>query len=151
VRIAIEVADDERVIMAYIMANDSLPPADVTNYLTSAGKTLASTALAAYTGSTEASALVLKGGINVTVPTSGSALTALGAWLSSVVPGTLASDGSWAASCDGPVAAGVHAFTGAKLRQGGNLATDHCVGINSGPGCGNNSLYDVGWSVSVQG
>jgi hypothetical protein len=151
VRIAIEVADDERVIMAYIIANDSLSPADVTNYLTGAGKSLASTALAAYTGSAEASALALKGGINVNVPTSGSALTALGAWLSGVVPGALAPNGAWSASCDGPVAAGVHAFTGAKLRQGGNLATDHCVGIDSAEGCGNNSLYDVGWSVSVQG
>ena len=150
-RIAIEVADDERVIMTYIIVNNSSPPADVLNDLNGAGTALASTALAAYTGSAEPSALALKGEINVTVPTSGSALTALGGWLSAVVPPAIAPNGAWQASCDGPVAAGVHAFTGAKLRQGGNLATDNCVGINSPEGCGNNSLYDVGWSVSVQG
>jgi len=143
-RIESDIADDERVIMTYIMYNHGFDPLGLPQNLVSWAEIIAQTALAAYTGNAETSELniSLPGG-PVMVPTSGSALTALGGLLSGLnVPAVYP-------TCDGPVAAGVHAFTGAKLRQGGNGAIDKCVGINSPDGCGNNSLYDVGWSVSV--
>jgi hypothetical protein len=56
------------------------------------------------------------------------------------------------ANCDGPVAAGVHVFTGAELTSmttGGKAVTqtDHNPGTDSPHGCGGNSNYFVTWSI----
>ena len=56
------------------------------------------------------------------------------------------------ANCDGPVAAGVHVFTGAELASptlGGKVLTetDHNPGTDSPTGCGRNSNYYVTWSI----
>jgi hypothetical protein len=146
--VAAEVADDDRVVMCYIMNNQGYTDTDEAEFpLAVAAKFLAQAAIAAYAaGAADVSTLNLSlpGFGNVLVPPSGSALTALGNWLLSYdlapAPDT----------CDGPVAAGIHAFTGAQLRRG-IVATDSCAGINSPAGCGSNSLYEVTWAISVQG
>ncbi len=70
--------------------------------------------------------------------------------------------GSWAisklesiifANCDGSVAAGDHAFTGAQLAHmtaGGKVmtVTDENKGTDSNHGCGGNSHYFVTWSIT---
>lgn len=81
-----------------------------------------------------------------TVPIAGTALGALAGWLVGEV-GTILF-----ANCDGPVAAGVHVFTGAELASmtsGGKVVTqtDHNPGTDSPHGCGRNSNYFVTWSV----
>ncbi|HEX4037080.1 MAG TPA: hypothetical protein VHX37_03400 [Acidobacteriaceae bacterium] len=57
-------------------------------------------------------------------------------------------------NCDGPVAAGNHAYTGAQLSQqtanGATIgATDNNPGTNSATGCGSNSQYYVTWSIAA--
>jgi hypothetical protein len=80
------------------------------------------------------------------VPIVGTALGALAGWLVGEV-GTILF-----ANCDGPVAAGVHVFTGAELASmttGGKTVTqtDHNPGTDSPHGCGSNSNYYVTWSI----
>jgi len=60
------------------------------------------------------------------------------------------------ADCDGPVAAGIHSYTGAQLAQqtaGGQVisVTDENKGSDSNWGCGGNSHYFVTWSIAAQG
>jgi hypothetical protein len=57
--------------------------------------------------------------------------------------------------CDGPVAAGAYAFSGAQLRAKTNspvghqfLQVDENPGVNSAGGCGSNSNYQVTWTVT---
>ena len=57
------------------------------------------------------------------------------------------------ANCDGPVAAGYHVYSGAQLAHqtaNGHIisATDDNKGQDSPTGCGGNSRYYVGWSIS---
>lgn len=64
-------------------------------------------------------------------------------------------DGIVFANCDGPVAAGNHAFTGAQLAAqtaGGKVITalDPQKGSDSATGCGSNSMYFVDWSITAQ-
>jgi hypothetical protein len=80
------------------------------------------------------------------VPIVGTALGTVAGWLVSEIGSVLF------ANCDGPVAAGLHAFTGAELAAmtaGGKVMTqtDHNPGIDSPRGCGRNSNYYVTWSV----
>jgi hypothetical protein len=80
------------------------------------------------------------------VPVVGTALGALTGWLVGEIGTVLF------ANCDGPVAAGVHVFSGADLaaRTAGGKAltqTDHNPGTDSPHGCGGNSNYYVTWSV----
>ena len=87
------------------------------------------------------------------MPLLGSALGALAGWLVGDFWGFAFPD------CDGPVAAGVHIYTGAQLRalvltkgdgrQYGSL--DNNPGVASPSGCGSNSNYDVYWTVSWLG
>jgi hypothetical protein len=83
----------------------------------------------------------------------GSVLAAVGSaafgWVTSEVLGFIFPD------CDGPVAAGDHAYTGAQLAAQtangtGITMTDYSAGTNSPDGCGANSKYYVTWSVSTQ-
>jgi hypothetical protein len=156
----VDVADDEKVVMSYIMLNhgNSQPSTQIISNLESAGETLAKAAIDVY--STEAAAgvgallnVVLPGVGLVIIPILDSALIAIGNWLVSAVANLINVINP---DCDGPVASGVHAFTGAQLRNGPALApplvsfttgTDKCVGINSPSGCGDNSLYDVSWAI----
>ena len=145
-----EVADGDRVIMCYVMNNQGFTEPDLASTdLQFATVTVTRAAIAAFAaGGAEVSTLNLfLESENILVPTSGSALTAaLGDWLFGAI-----GDGSGVPdTCDGPVAAGVHAFTGARLRKG-QSATDNCPGINSPGGCGSNSLYQVAWAISGQG
>jgi len=79
----------------------------------------------------------------------GNALSALAGWLIENFWNVLFPN------CDGPVAAGIHSFTGAELRAWfatNNLMlfmtkTDPNPGITSQNGCGNNSNYDVTWMI----
>ena len=124
--------------------------------LESAGETLAKAAIAVYatevsTGVGTLANVLLPGVGLVAIPLLDSALIAIGTWLVSAVAGLIS---DIAPDCDGPVAAGVHAFTGAQLRNASGAplipttsGTDHCVGVNSPAGCGDNSLYDVSWLV----
>jgi hypothetical protein len=80
------------------------------------------------------------------VPVVGTALGAIGGWLVGEIGSLLF------ANCDGPVAAGVHVFTGADLASRIQEAqaltqTDHNPGIDSPHGCGGNSNYFVTWSI----
>jgi hypothetical protein len=80
------------------------------------------------------------------VPVVGTALGALAGWLVGEIGSVLF------ANCDGPVAAGVHVFTGAELAAqtaGGKVVTqtDHNPGTDSPHGCGRNSNYFVTWSL----
>jgi len=152
------IADDQKVVMSYIMLNhgNSQTATEIMGNLESAGETLAKAAIAAY--STEASIslgmlanVVLPGIGAVIVPLLDSALIAIGTWLvneatdliDAITPG-----------CDGPVASGVHAFTGAQLRNApgapliiATMGTDNCAGLPSAGGCGDNSDYVVTWSI----
>ena len=145
-----EVADGDRVIMCYVMNNQGFTEPDLASTdLQFATVTVTRAAIAAFAaGGAEVSTLNLfLESENILVPTSGSALTAaLGDWLFGAI-----GDGSGVPdTCDGPVAAGVHAFTGARLRKG-QSATDNCPGIDLPGGCGSNSLYQVAWAISGQG
>ncbi len=80
------------------------------------------------------------------VPVVGTALGTLAGWLVGEVGSVLF------ANCDGPVAAGVHVFTGAELASktaSGKVLTqtDHNPGTDSPHGCGRNSNYYVTWSL----
>jgi hypothetical protein len=155
------VADDEKVVMSYIIINHggSSSSTDIMSTLESTGDTLAKSAIAVY--ATEVS-IVAGAALNVVLPGFGvvlvpildSALIALGDWLLSDVVGLIS---LITPDCDGPVATGVHAYTGSQLRKGidanqfsHTYAMDNCVGVNSPAGCGDNSLYDVDWNISGQ-
>src|SRR5208282_2879238 len=116
-----DVADDEKVVMSYIMINHggSSPSSDIMSNLESAGDTLAKAAITTYAaeGSVAAGAalnVILPGFGAALVPILDSALTALGNWLLSAVVGLI---NLITPDCDGPVAAGVHVATGAQLRN----------------------------------
>jgi hypothetical protein len=79
--------------------------------------------------------------------TAGTAIgTAAGGWLIGKL------DAIIFANCDGTVAAGDHAFTGAQLNQLVGAKTvsteDNNPGTDSPTGCGRNSHYYVTWSVT---
>ena len=154
------VADDEKVVMSYVIINHggSSTSAEILSTLESAGDTLAKAAIAVY--ATEASIaigalanVVLPGFGAVVIPLLDSALIAVGDWLLSEVVGLFS---LISPDCDGPVAAGVHAYTGSQLKKGTGTpggaisfttAVDNCVGVNSPKGCGDNSLYDINWDI----
>jgi hypothetical protein len=81
------------------------------------------------------------------VPVIGTALGALAGWIVNEAEQLIFAD------CDGPVAAGVHAFVGSQLRaathNGGVLqTTDNNPGVDSPQGCGSNSMYETTWKVT---
>jgi len=152
------IADDEKVVMSYIMLNhgNSQTAAEIMGNLESAGETLAKAAIAAY--ATEASIslgmlanVVLPGIGAVIVPLLDSALIAIGNWLVNEATNLIS---VISPGCDGPVASGVHAFNGAQLRNAGSplliatTGTDNCAGLPSAAGCGDNSLYVVSWVIN---
>jgi hypothetical protein len=146
----VEVADNETAVFTYAIVNSGhTDPNTAEKTLEQAVSSLAQKgAQTAATGVGAAIGAGLGASIGTAVvPVVGTALGALAGWL-------VTSAGKLAfADCDGTVAAGVHAFTGAQLRaktnQGGHLgATDHHPGTDSPHGCGSNSKYDVNWTIS---
>jgi hypothetical protein len=145
----VEVADNETAVFTYAIVNSGhTDPNTAEKTLEQAVSSLAQKgAQIAATGVGAAIGAGLGASIGTAVvPVVGTALGALAGWL-------VTSAGNLVfANCDGTVAAGVHAFTGAQLRasQGGHLgATDHHPGTDSPHGCGSNSNYDVSWSISA--
>jgi hypothetical protein len=145
---AIEVPDDSKVIVAYHIANNSQggAPAYVQQTLEKL-TTAAAQALTNEAAGDIGTAIGAAIGTAIPVPLIGTALGALAGWLVEDI---------WNIAfpnCDGPVAAGVHIYSGAQLRamtlqQGAYGSLEHNPGVNSPSGCGSNSNYDVYWSVS---
>ena len=145
------ISDSDNVVLTYQITNNSVGEANATAYLRQAALLLANAAVKAIAAvaapviGAEIGSLI---GIAIPVPLVGSALGALGGWLLGSAWGITFPD------CDGPVAAGVHIFTGASLRAmtANNqtfTTTENHPGVDSPSGCGSNSNYDVTWSVSV--
>jgi hypothetical protein len=145
----VTVDDGEVVLLTYSIVNSGhSDPNEVEKELQQAVGTLADKA--AQAAATAAGGLIgieLGGAIGTAVvPLIGSALGALAGWLLSEVGVLL-----WV-NCDGGVAAAVHMFTGAQLREqtaGNRILSelDNHQGTASPSGCGSNSNYDVTWSI----
>ena len=153
-----EVWDDDKVVIAYHIVNNSNGEASATAYLQQTLGKLADVAvqaLAKDAAEDVGEAIGAAIGTAIPVPLVGSALGALAGWLVGDVWGVAFP------KCDGPVAAGVHIYTGAELRglilkelggggkQYGSLENN--PGVNSPSGCGSNSNYDVYWTVTWLG
>jgi hypothetical protein len=145
----VSVADTVPVVFTYTIVNNGHgSQANVEKALQQAGTQLAqkaSEAAARAVGAEIGSLLGASIG-TAAVPIVGTALGALAGWLVGEIGGILF------ANCDGPVAAGVHVFTGAELAsatRGGTVLTetDHNPGTDSPTGCGRNSNYYVTWSI----
>jgi hypothetical protein len=93
-----------------------------------------------------ATAAASAGGGLISAGTGTAVGSAAGGWLGPKIAGIIFAD------CDGPVAAGDHAWTGAALAaaaMGKTVTTeDNNPGTDSPTGCGSNSQYYVNWSVS---
>jgi hypothetical protein len=158
----VKVFDTDRVVLSYAIVNSSQGNA-TTAFLVNAGNTLLNAAEKAdevaiqeLTGldlssltPTEAGVLIGAQIGTATVPIIGTALGALAGWILGIAPW-----GSLWPDCDGPVAAGVHIFSGAALRAGlannGTVgAADDNPGVNSQGGCGSNSHYVVNWNIKL--
>lgn len=142
------VTDDETVILSFVMINNGhTDPNAVVRGLEQATLQLAQqAAAAAATAGGAAIGAVLGASIGTAmIPVLGTALGALAGWIVSETGGLIF------ANCDGGVAAGVHPFTGAQLREatdGGIFRqTDDNPGTDSAHGCGSNSHYLVNWSI----
>jgi hypothetical protein len=147
----VPVDDDQAVVFTYAIVNNGHGgPSAVEQALTQATSALANKGveIAVQSGSTAiGAALGASLGTGV-VPLIGTALGALAGWIVSEVGSLLF------ANCDGPVAAGVRAFTGAQLRAatayGAFLnVTENNPGTDSPAGCGSNSNYDTTWTISA--
>jgi len=137
------------VVLTYaIINNGHSSQADVEKSLEKAGTQLAQKAAEAAARAVGAEiGSVLGASIGTAaVPVVGTALGALAGWMVGEIGGLLF------ANCDGPVAAGVHVFTGSDLASktgAGKVVseTDHNPGTDSPTGCGSNSNYYVTWSI----
>ena len=153
------IADDEKVVMSYIMINHggSSSSAQIMSSLEGAVVTLGKAAMTAY-------AAAVGVALNILLPGFGAAITAAAGPLVAAIEGWVVSavSGIWdkiVPDCDGPVAGAFYTFTGSQLRTGNQgpigplgsltIKTDNCVGTNSPAGCGDNSLYDVSWVVTA--
>jgi hypothetical protein len=146
----VNIADSDNVVLTYHIINSSVGEANATTYLQKSAFTLSNAAVQALATSTAAllgTAIGAAIGTEIPVPLIGSALGALAGWLLGSAWGIAFPD------CDGPVAAGVHVFSGASLRAMTTgqtfTSTENNPGVNSPAGCGSNSSYNVTWSVSV--
>jgi hypothetical protein len=145
----VSVGATEPVVLTYAIVNNGHgSQANVEKSLQQAGTQLAQKAAdaAAKAIGTEIGTVLGASIGTAAVPIVGTALGALSGWLVGEIGSLLF------ANCDGPVAAGVHVFTGAQLASqtgGGKMLTetDHNPGTDSPHGCGGNSNYFVTWSV----
>ena len=148
----VPVADNETAVFTYAIVNSGhADPNAAEKAVQSTVTTLAekgATIAAGAAGTAIGAALGASIGTAI-VPVLGTALGALSGWLVSSVGSLLFAD------CDGPVAAGVHTFSGEQLRSGTSHAlklgtSDHHPGTDSAHGCGSNSDYDVVWSIALR-
>jgi Ricin-type beta-trefoil lectin domain-like len=149
-----EVSNHDKVVIAYHIVNSSKGEASATAYLQQTLGKLANAAAQALANDAAediGAAIGAAIGTAIPVPLLGSALGALGGWLVGDFWGVAFPN------CDGPVAAGIHIYTGAELRRltleesGGDGkeygSLERNPGVNSPSGCGSNSNYDVYWTV----
>jgi hypothetical protein len=156
----IQISDTDAVVMIVTIVNSSQGVSATTKYLESAMSKLASAAGSAL-GKVVAQEILTQGvkdaigaAIGATigtaaVPLIGSALGALGGFLIGEAWGILFPN------CDGPVAASVFVYSGAEIRAAtANGApmnwTVNYPGIDSADGCGDNSNYDVSYSITAR-
>ncbi|MGA2488500.1 MAG: hypothetical protein ABSF49_21380, partial [Roseiarcus sp.] len=106
-----EVWDDDKVVIAYHIVNNSSGEASATAYLQQTLGKLADVAVQALANdaSEVGAAIGTAIGTAIPVPLVGSALGALAGWLVGDFWGVAFPN------CDGPVAAGIHIYTGAEL------------------------------------
>jgi hypothetical protein len=129
-------ADDTQIVFTYTIVNNGNTDQSTFEKAVSAALT-ALGAAGAKAGASELGDLLG----TATVPIFGSALGALAGWLVGKLTGVIFAD------CDGPVAIGVHIYTGEQLVQnitGGQKISETNVehlGSNSPDGCGANSVY----------
>jgi hypothetical protein len=129
-------ADQTQIVFSYTIVNNGHTDQSTLEKAVSAALT-ALGAAGAKGGATELGALLGTG----VVPIAGSALGALSGWLVGELTSVIFAD------CDGPVAIGVHIYTGEQLIQGvsgGNKIVEANVqhnGSDSPVGCGANSIY----------
>ena len=139
----IQLADNDIVIITYHITNKGGNRSDVAAYAEDTAKTLLEKGI---------DSVISKGIqfiINIDgndVPIIGSAINKIGSWLTGSIFGFIH------ANCDGPVAAGIHVFTGLQLKAiltNKTFATrEYNPGVDSAAGCGNNSRYFVTWSMT---
>ena len=143
--------DNTPVVLSYVILNNGHEQTDVQKgveaaltALGNAGVKAASTAVGAAIGAALGASLG-----TVAVPLIGTALGALSGWVVTEVGSILFAD------CDGPVAVGVHVYTGEQLTQGtaaGQKISESDVqhlGNPSPPGCGANSVYFTSDTISA--
>jgi hypothetical protein len=154
---SVRLSDTDAVALIYTIVNSSAGLPATTTYLEAAltklaaaagqalGKLLA-TEILTDSAKEEIGAAIGAALGTAVVPVIGSALGALGGLLTGEVWGLLFPN------CDGPVAASILVYSGAELRaavSGGQslVATVNYPGIDSASGCGDNSNYNVTYSV----
>jgi hypothetical protein len=140
----ITIPENQKAVLTYAIVNSgSTTESDAIKALNNAGTQLANKAAQAAAkavGSEIAEILGQEFG-TVISPGLGSILGAIAGWLVGEVIDILKPG-----RCNGPVAAGVHAFTLSDLANGAS-GSDHNPGIDSPDGCGSNSNYYVDWTV----
>jgi hypothetical protein len=137
-------ADDTQVIFTYTIVNNGHTDQSTFEKAVSAALT-ALGAAGAKAGATELGSILG----TATVPFVGSALGALSGWLVGELTSVIFAD------CDGPVAIGVHIYTGNQLIQtlgaSQKIAETNVqhLGSNSSLGCGANSVYFTTDTISA--
>jgi len=149
----VPVEDNQAVVLSYLIVNNGhSDPAKIEEALQAAASDLGQTAVQEAATELAGAALgdtitiVLGDAGDVVCPIVGGILGAVAGWVIGKIGSILFAD------CDGVVAAGVHAFSGAKLRAGTSNegiihGSDNNPGYNSPAGCGCNSDYVVNWSI----
>jgi hypothetical protein len=165
----IEVADSDTVFITYSAINKGGDSSEVASFLQGQASKILSglenADLAALASATKipftmlpaqeqgalfgAQLSLILGLSNLVIPELGSIIGGIAGWFASDI---------WEnffPNCDGPVAFGAYAFSGSQIRAStwsvsskSYVAEDNNPGINSNDGCGTNSDYLVGWSIT---
>jgi hypothetical protein len=163
--ISFTLQDTDTVYLSYSAINSSQGASSAISFLQSAGSDLLNAvekadedAFESATGlpfsqlsPKEAGALIGAQLGNYIIPGFGAVIGAIGGWLADSVGGFLFPD------CDGPVALGLYVFSAPQIRaalsaqiSGPYNQTDDNPGTNSASGCGQNSDYQVSWTLASQ-
>jgi hypothetical protein len=147
--VTVELADS--VVFNYQIVNKGNPNPDIVDSaMTAAGKKLAdyavqSTSKSLLSGLTEIESVEI-GTVSSAVPVIGPLLGILAGWLVSELTSIVFAD------CDGPVALEQVVLLGRDLCRntsaGAYRTTTTHPGTDSATGCGSNSVYEVGWSIT---
>lgn len=134
----VELADTDVAIFSYTIINSSKGQSSADDALKTALPKLTTAAL------NEALGVVLST-IGISFPGLGPVIS----YLTGLVVSEFS--GLFPGGCDGPVAAGVHSFSGAQLKallaSGAYSKSDNNPGVTSADGCGHNSNYIVFYSI----